>query len=151
MPLSRQVNHKHSMLANTLNTNEVKNSAGTEVEFSRIRTNERSTEFAQVGESPSLPHRLSISHQESGNGLKRRRRSVVRVDKTTISTVDNVTPVTVSCYIVLDSPVGALATNTEPTNAIAELLSFCASLGATTTILYDGTGNGASALLSGGL
>jgi hypothetical protein len=31
------------------------------------------------------------------------------------------------------------------------LMSFMASLGASTTILYDGTGNGANALLSGGL
>lgn len=139
------------MLTNTLNTNEVKNSAGTEIEFSRIRTNDRSTEFAQVGESPAAPHRLSIAHQESGSGLRKRRRSVVRIDKTIVSTVDNVTPVVDSCYIVKDTPVGALLANTEPTNTLAEILSFCASKGASTTILYDGTGNGAEALLTGGL
>jgi hypothetical protein len=139
------------MLSNTLNTNEIKNAAGTEVEFSRLSTSARSTEFAQIGETPALPHRLLISHQESLAGLKKRRRSLVRFDKTVISTVDNVTPVTISAYAVLDFPVGAMAAITEGTNVVAELMSFMASLGATTTILYDGTGNGANALLTGGL
>jgi len=139
------------MLSNTLNTNEIKNSAGTEVEFSRLSTVGRSTEFAQIAETPSAPHRMSIAHTEIGTGLKKRRRSVVRIDKTIVSTVDNVTPVTCSAYIVLDSPVGAITTNAEPTNVIAELLSFCATTGAATTVLFNGTGNGADALLNGGL
>jgi hypothetical protein len=75
----------------------------------------------------------------------------VRVDKTVVSTVDDVTPVTISAYIVLDHPVGALEANTEPAHVLANLLSFCASLGATTTILFDGTGNGATSLLNGSL
>jgi hypothetical protein len=139
------------MLANTLNTNEIKNSAGTEVEFSRLSSSDRSTLFAQITETPSLPHRLTISHQEVGSGIKKRRRSVVRFDKTVMSGVDTTLPVTVSGYCVLDSPVGALTANTEPTHVLAELMSFMASLGASTTILYDGTGNGATTLLSGGL
>ena len=141
------------MLSNTLNTNEIKNSAGTEVEFQRILGpgSDRSTVFAQITEAPSTPHRLTISHQEVGTGIKKRRRSVVRFDKTVMSTVDTTLPVVVSAYAVLDSPVGALVANTEPTNVVAELMSFLASLGASTTILYDGTGNGAAALLSGGL
>lgn len=139
------------MLSNNLNTNEIKNAAGTEVEFTRLSTTARETVFAQIAETPSLPHRLSIKHQESGTGLKMRRRSVNRFDKTSISTVDNVTPVTTSGYLVMDIPVGAITTLAEPTAVLAELLSFNASLGATTTILYDGTGNGAVALLNGGL
>jgi len=139
------------MLSNTLNTNEIKNAAGTEVEFSRIATNERSTEFAQITEAPSAPHRLQVSHLETGSGLKKRRRSVVRFNKTVVSTVDSVTPVTISAYAVLDAPVGALVASTEMANVLAELMSFMASLGASTTILYDGTGNGAATLLSGGL
>lgn len=139
------------MLSNILNTNEVKNAAGTEVEFNRLSSNERSTEYAQITESPSAPHRLKVSHQEVGVGLKRRRRSVIRVDKTTLSDVDNVTPVTSSCYIVLDAPVGALKVSTEMSNVIAEILSFCASTGADSTIKYDCTGNGAATLLNGGL
>jgi len=142
---------KTSMLSNTLVTNEIKNSAGTEVEFSRQESVGRKTVFAQVGEVPSLQHRLTISHQESGVGMKLRRRSMVRFDKTTLSGVDTVTPITTSAYIVLDHPIGASSSNAEAANVIAELLSFCASLGASTTILYDGTGNGAVTLLTGGL
>jgi hypothetical protein len=139
------------MLSNTLNTNEIKNSAGTEVEFSRLSSSDRSTLFAQITETPSLPHRLTISHQEIGTGIKRRRRGVVRFDKTVMSGVDATVPVTISAYCVLDSPIGALTANTDPTHVLAELMSFMASLGASTTILYDGTGNGAATLLSGGL
>jgi hypothetical protein len=140
-----------SMLSNTLNTNEIKNAAGTEQEFSRLSTNNRETEFALIAESPALPHRLSIRHTESGSGINRRRRSVCRVDKTTVSTVDSVTPVTTSAYTVLDAPVGAITAMTVPTDVLANLLSFMATTGSGTTVLFDGTGNGAAALLSGGL
>lgn len=140
------------MLSNTLVTNEVKNSAGTEVEFSRISSGPgRTTEFKATAETPSLPHRLTISHSESGSGIKLRRRSVFRFDKTVISPVDDVSPVVVSAYVVADFPIGALETTAEPANVLAETMSFLASLGASTTILYDGTGNGAVTLLSGEL
>lgn len=139
------------MLSNTLNTNEIKNSAGTEVEFQRLSQNERSTEFSQITEAPNQPHRLKISHQESGTGFAKRRRSVVRIDKTVASTVDTTKTCNVAAYLVLDAPVGALVANTEFVNAIAEILSFCATTGAATTVLFDGTGNGAAALISGGL
>lgn len=139
------------MLSNTLNTNEIKNSAGAEVEFSRLSTSDRQTVFSQIAETPSAPHRLTVSHQETGAGMKKRRRSVIRFDKTVISGVDSVTPITVSAYTVLDYPVGASATSAEAANVLAELMSFLASLGANTTILYDCTGNGAVTLLSGGL
>jgi hypothetical protein len=140
-------------LSNTLNTNEIKNAAGVEVEFQRLGDGPtpRSTVFAQIAESPSLQHRLSIAHQEQGTLMKKRRRSLVRFDKTVVSTVDNVTPVTVSAYAVIDAPIGALLANTEITNVAAELMSFLASLGASTTILYDCTGNGAKVLVEGGL
>jgi hypothetical protein len=139
------------MLSNTLNTNEIKNSAGTEVEFQRLSSSARSTEFAQITEGPSAAHRLNISHSESGSGINRRRRSLIRFDKTVASTVDTTKTVVVSAYTVMDAPVGALTANTEMANVLAELISFTASLGASTTILYDCTGNGAATLLSGGL
>jgi hypothetical protein len=139
------------MLNNTLNTNEVKNSAGTEVEFSRLSTVGRSTVFSMITETPSLPYRLSISHAESGSGVKRIRRSLVRFDKTVMSTVDTTLPVVISDYWVQVAPVGALVANTEMVHVLANLMSFVASLGASTTILYDGTGNGAQVLLTGGL
>lgn len=139
------------MLSNTLNTNEIKNAAGVEVEFTRLSQSDRSTVFAQIGEVPSSPHRLLVSHQESGSGMKKRRRSLVRFDKTVISGVDSSTPITVSAYTVLDYPVGAMTASTEAANVLAELMSFCATTGAATTVLFDCTGNGARELLNGGL
>jgi hypothetical protein len=139
------------MLSNSLVTNEVKNSAGTEQEFSRLSTNDRQTVFAKVSETPSLPHRLIISHQESGSGIKLVRRSMMRFDKTIISEVDAITPITISAYTVMVIPIGHLDTLGEPTHVLANNMSFLASLGASTTILYDGTGNGAVALLNGSL
>lgn len=139
------------MLANTLNTNEIKDSAGVEIEFSRVLQSGRETVFAKIGETPSLPYRLTVKHQESGSGIRKRRRSVVRFDKTVMSGVDATVPVTVSAYLVLDTPVGALTSNADPTNVIANILSLCATTGAATTVLFDGTGNGAKTLLQGDL
>jgi len=137
------------MLPINLTTNEVKNSAGAEVEFLRLSTLDRSVTFAQSGETPNLPHRLKVSHLETGSGQELRRRSVTRVDKTVAGV--STKPRVISGYLVLDIPVGDLSTFTEVTNVNAELLSFCASLGASTTILYDGTGNGAAAAINGSL
>lgn len=136
----------------TLNTNEVKNSAGTELEFTRRSTGPGSAlEFAYSAEVPSLPYRLLINHQEIGSGVKRVRRSRVGFNRTLISTVDSVTPAMIQCYTVCVVPVGHLAASTEVANVIANQMSFLASLGASTTILYDCTGNGASTLLNGSL
>jgi len=137
------------MLPTNLTTNEVKNSSGTEVEFNRISTLDRSLTFAQSGEAPNAPHRLKVSHLETGSGALLRRRSVARVDKT-ITGVSG-TPRVVSGYFVLDAPVGDMSATTEAVNVVAEVNSFMASLGASTTILYDGTGNGAAALINGTL
>lgn len=138
------------MLPTTLNTNEVKNSAGTEQEFVRREAGPGALlEFMSSTETPIAPHRLKISHQESGSGAKKRRRSLVRFDKTV--TGASTSPVVISAYAVLDIPVGDLAAYTEPTHVMANLISFLASLGASTTILYDGTGNGAASLINGTL
>lgn len=139
------------MLSNTLNTNQVKDSAGTEVEYSRLSISDRSTEFAKIGEQPNLEDRMSIKHTESGIGMKKRRRSVTRFDLTSISGVDSVTPITDSAYLVLDRAIGASTNNTSAANVLARLMSFVASDGSGTTIKYDGTGSGADALLNGGL
>lgn len=137
------------MLSDTLNTNEVRNASGSEVEFTRLESDKRSTVFAKINEDYARPHRLSINHTEIGDGLKKRRRSNVRVDITTTSDVDNATPVTCSFYKVADIPVGAILSRTEVANALAELDSFCSTLGS--GILLDGTGNGNAALLNGSL
>lgn len=139
------------MLANLLNTNEVKDRLGAEKEFSRISSNNRETEFALVGEIPSQPTRLYVKHAESGSGMKRRRQSVVMFRKTQISDVDNVTPCTGGALVKLDLPVGAMASQTLALDLLAFALSFCATTGAATTVLLDGTGNGAKCLINGDL
>lgn len=137
------------MIPANLVTNEVKNAAGTEEEFLRQYTSERKLIFAKSGEVPNRPHRLTISHQETGSGVDLRRRSLVRIDKT-IAGVSGV-PRTISSYWVSDVPIGDIADYTEVKNANANLMSFMASQGATTTILYDNTGYGADAVTSGTL
>jgi hypothetical protein len=140
---------KHVMIPANLTTNEVKNAAGTEEEFLRQYTAERKLIFAKSGELPNLPHRLTISHVESGAGVDLVRRSLIRIDKTILG-VSGV-PRTISTYEVTVIPVGDLAAYTEVKNAKANLMSFTASQGATTTILYDCTGYGADAATNGTL
>lgn len=137
------------MIPSNLVTNEVKNSAGTEVEFLRQSTNERKLVFAQSGETPNQPHRLTISHQENGSGLELVRRSLIRVDKTVIGASGE--PRVVSTYCVTVAPVGDLANTTEIKNTIAECISLIATTGAATTVLFDCTGYGADSLVNGTL
>lgn len=139
------------MLANTLNTNEIKDRAGVEVEFARISQGERKTEFAAIAETPSAPHRLNISHVEIGTGTDKRRRSLIRFDKTVSGQVDTTKSCTPAAYMVVDIPVGNLTSYDSVKDIIANLLSFCATTGAATTVLFDGTGNGASTAIGGSL
>jgi len=134
-----------------LTTNEVKDSVGTEVEFNQLSVSGRSRAFLKVNETPGLPHRLTISHQESGSGTSKRRRSVVRVDLSVTGSYDATKIEKVSFYIVGDIPIGNMSAVTNAQVALANLLSFCASQGASTTILYDCSGYGAGALISGSL
>lgn len=136
-------------LNTTLNTNEIKDASAAEVEFSRIRAVDRSVEYAKIGEQPNLEYRLKVSHQEAGSNSKRRRRSVVRFDKTVVGA--DALPVTVSAYAVLDFPVGNLSADTEAKNVLANLMSFLATTGAGTTVLFDCSGSGAAALTAGSL
>lgn len=139
------------MLSNTLNTNEIKDSAGTEVEFTRLSIGDRQSEFAKISETPALTNRMKISHLESGSGISLRRRSVIRFDRVSTGEVDTTVNVKSSFYVVGDIPIGNLTATTEPKKALAQLISFLASLGASTTILYDCTGNGADVLINGGI
>lgn len=133
-----------------LNTNEVKNSAGTEVEFVRCDSGTgRAIVFAQANEAPNAQHRLGVAHTEVGTGVNLVRRSRARVDKVVAGVSGN--PRTISYYVVAVIPVGDLATLDEPRNVQAELLSFMASTGADTAIKFDGTGTGAKAVTEGTL
>lgn len=137
------------MLPNTLVTNEIKNAAGTEVEFQRISQSARSTEFAVITEAPNLPNRLFISHEEIGTGVDLRRRSLISFRKSVAGVSGETRKTTLNLSI--DIPVGDIANTDEPKAVLAYMMSFVASLGANTTILYDGSGNGAQTVLTGGL
>jgi hypothetical protein len=137
------------MLPDALNTNQIMDRTAAEVEFGRIRTADRTTEFAALAESPNQENRLKVSHQETGSGVGRRRRSVVRFDKQINAAVGG-EYVPCSAYIVLDLPVGSISDYTGATDVLAQLLTFVGTL-AGTTLLHDGTGNGAVALLHGTL
>jgi len=139
------------MLPTNLNTNEVKNSAGTEVEFNRLSSSERSVTFAKVNESPAYQNRISVSHEETGEGINRVRNSVVRVDLSVQGQVDTTKVVKIPVYMVARIPVGNLTSLAEPTNAVAQLVSLVASRGVDSTIKFDGTGCGAEALINGSL
>lgn len=139
------------MLANTLSTNEIKNAAGVEQEFTRLSQGIRDTVFALVTETPSAPHRLSIKHAESGKGTDLRRRSLIRFDKTVTGQVDSTKAAVISAYAVVDIPLGNLTSYDEAKNVLANLMSFMATTGAATTVLFDCTGNGAVTALSGTL
>jgi len=141
------------MLPTNLNTNEVKESSGAEQEFSRFSQLGQTLIFKKVGEMPNAPHRLTISHKEIGDGASKRRRSLVRFDLTVDAGLDTATiePKICSAYAVVDIPVGVLVDYSDVTNLVANLISFLATTGAGTTVLFDGSGHGASALINGSL
>jgi hypothetical protein len=135
------------MLSNTLVTNEVKDAAGAEVEFERMSIDNAKTIFKKIVDDVANPIRMSISHQHTGSGTTRTRRSMVRFDKGVTNGTTGAKG-TSSCYCVLSSPEGMIANGDNDKAVLAYLISFLASLGASTTILYDGTGNGAATLLN---
>jgi hypothetical protein len=89
-----------------------------------------------------------VKHTESGKGEEARRRSLVQVNK--FITGVSGKPRLVQAHVVVNLPVGDVATDTEAKNVLAELGSLVFT-NATSTFLYDGTGNGAKCLLNGDL
>jgi hypothetical protein len=136
------------MLPDVLNTNQVKDSAAAEVEFTQSENLGRTREFRKISETPNLPHRIDVKHAESGKGVTLRRDSVIIITKN-VTGVDG-SPVVIKGQVKLSIPVGNLATMAEPTHVLAEVGSLVFTL-ATSTFLYDGTGNGAVCLINGDL
>lgn len=134
------------MLTSTLNTNEIKDSAGVEVEFTKVESAGRSVVFRKVNEAPNLQHRLSIRHEEIGSGEDLRRRSATRFDLEVIGVSGKKRKG--SAYLVTDSPIGDLPDLSNPKMVLANLLSFFATTGAGTTVLFDCSGTGAQAHLN---
>lgn len=135
------------MLPTSLLTNEVKDRAGAEVEFEHFTLEGRTHVYTQKGANPSLPCFLKIAHQETGSGVGATRRSVCRIDKTVLGKSGK--PVVVSAYKNVVAPIGELNDLNAVADTSAMLDSFCATTGAATTVLFDGTGNGDSALING--
>lgn len=135
------------MLPVNLTTNEVKNSAGTEVEFLRQSSPGTELKYRASGAAPNRDHDLKIAHSNTGSGIEEVRRSRVRFDKEVTGASGAVR--TISMYQVAVIPVGDLADMTEAKNVQAELMSFCATTGAGTTVLFDCSGYGADALING--
>lgn len=137
-------------LPTALNTNEVKNSAGTEVEFVRQDGGTgRKLVYQQVAETPNAPHRITFSHAETGSGADLVRRSLSRVDKTVTGVSGK--PRIISFYEVGVIPVGDISTLDEVKNVQAELISLVASTGADTVVKFDCTGTAAAAVVNGTL
>lgn len=138
-------------LPQDLNTNQIKSSAGVEVEFNFRQEIGRSREYMRSGESPALAERILVQHQTVGKEgtFTQRRRSNVSMVKHVISDVDNVTKVPIRGSFSLDIPEGALLTLNGPKEVLAWMLSGLASNGSDTTIKFDGTGTLAAALLNG--
>lgn len=136
------------MLPNTLVTNEVKDAAGAEQEFTHVSSNGRQRVFRLTAEAPNRLHRLDISHVESGSGANRVRSSKVGFTLEVDGAADG-TIAKIQAYTVVRIPLGNLADFTAPKIALANLMSFLASNGANTTILYDNSGTGASCLING--
>lgn len=136
-------------LSNTLNTNEIKNAAGTEVEFSHLSNEGQTHTYKAVGEAPNLQHRFRVAHQEIGESVDRRRRSNVSFSKEVTGVSGTKRKIVIG--LTGDLPIGDIANMNDVKDVLAELLSFCATTGAATTVLFDCSGNGASCIVNGDL
>lgn len=136
-----------------LTNNEVKNHSGVEIEFLRQSTGPgRETVFAQSGEPPGRPYRITVKHSETGAGESRRRRSVLRVDYTFVGEISALKTAQISGYIVLDAPIGNMTGIGNANLVLANLTQLLATQGAAeTTVRLDGTGYGQQVLAKGEL
>lgn len=135
------------MLPTNLTTNEVKNSAGTEVEFYRWSASERTVEFAKAGEAPNAENHLKVSHQEVSSGVDARRRSAVIGNQQITGLSGKQREIKVS--IVYDIPIGDIADYTAVNTLAAQVGSFTFLDGTGTTFLFAGTGVGHAAIRDG--
>lgn len=136
------------MLPLNLTTNEIRDAAAVEIEFSRMSQNDNSVTFVNTAASPAYPHTIKVSHQSLGGEGTRRRRSLIRVDYSHAGLVSGKVYQTLA-YTVLDRSL-EVSNNDAAKMALANLGSLLSTLG-TNLHLYDGTGNGAAALLNGTL
>lgn len=138
------------MLPDTLNANQIKDKAGAGVNtFESVNDEGRTRLFRNTAAAYNRPHELAIKHRETGVGLKLIRDSVIICSL--VVTGDDGNPVKVEYLQRLRVPMGNLASQDPVKEVIANGLSFSATTGAASTVLFDGTGNGAIALRNGSL
>lgn len=135
------------MLPTNLVSNEIKSSTGIEIEFNRWSSNERTVEYAKVGEAPNAEHHIKVSHQEVGTGIDARRRSAAIVTLQVTGVSGKLREHKFS--LVGDIPIGDIANYNDSKTALASLLSGAATTGAGTTVLFDCTGTLADAIING--
>jgi hypothetical protein len=135
------------MLPLNLTTNEVKNSSGTEVEFHRIKANDRLVTYSKVGAAPNLDNLLSVSHTVLGSGVDERRRTAILgyLEVTGASGVKRIIRVNHT----YDIPIGDIASYADVITLDAQVGSLTYLDGTGTTFLFAGTGVGASAAVNG--
>lgn len=141
------------MLPTNLNTNQVKNSAGTEVEYLFHKEEGRTREYAKSGESPALKSRLLFQHQTVGKegAFSQLRRSNFSTKEYVISDRDNLTAVPITASTTFTVPEGALLSLNAAKDVLAKHISCLASDGTDTTVKFACTGTAAEALLNGSL
>lgn len=134
-------------LPTDLLTNEVKDRAGAEVEFEHLSLDGREHLYKKKGAAPNQPVILRIAHQVNGTGIEAVRRSVVRVDATLTGASGK--PRNMFVQKTWSIPEGDLADLNLAKDLSAMIDSFCATTGAATTVLFDGSGSGDSAGING--
>jgi hypothetical protein len=138
-------------LPTNLTTNEVKDASGTEVEFTRLGVDASGRlKFYAASAAPNKPHEISIAHRFVGDGTSRRRQSVIRIEKTLVGDDIVGSSSKTIAQVTLDAPVG-LEDDVSPFKDVLAELGSLVFTNASSTFLYDGTGNGAAALINGTL
>jgi hypothetical protein len=135
-------------LADSLTTNELKDSTATEIEYLYFNQEARFKEWSKSGASPGLPDHLKIQHRDVGTGVDRVRQSNISLYKTEVGVYDTTKLAKSIASISLTVPEGNISVLTRAKDALACLGSLVFTNG-NTTFVYDATAPGGSALLNG--
>jgi len=135
-------------LSDNLNTNELKNAAGVEVEFTRFGGEGRTRLWQPVSVIPALPQILTVQHREIGAGFDRRRQSNITLYISTVGTKDATKIVKNKVSVSCDVPVGNINDFSDIKYCLACVGSLLYTNG-TNTFVYDGSTPGAAALANG--
>lgn len=135
------------MLPTVLNTNQVKSSAGVEVEFQQVDNQGRQVVYAKIGEAPNAEERILVSHQTTGSGAREVRRSMAASTFEEAGLDGSI--VQWKAHLVLTAPQGNIANYNGAKEVLARLGSFVFLTGADNTFVFNGSGTGADSLING--